>query len=89
MYAALCTSTPLTPDAILRLTPRQIHAIYQHPRDKDGQILWPKQTEPERVTPKTAAEIEAEFRAKAVMLGIKPDQIESVVRKLREKHAAG
>lgn len=85
LYAALCTSgNDVTPDGILRLTPRQIHEIYQHPRDKDGKVIVPEQpTAPE--APSLEGQL-ARIHAMAQLFKLPADQVRQAEAVLRAKY---
>ncbi|AMV25524.1 hypothetical protein VT84_14090 [Gemmata sp. SH-PL17] len=67
----------LTLPQICDLTPRQIHDVYFHPRDKDGAINGP--AAPQAADPRIKL---LQLLALAPALGIKPEKVEEIKRRL-------
>lgn len=72
------------PDAILRLTPRQIADIYQHPRDAEGNVISPQP--PADVEELGLEEMLAKLRTTAQALHVPPDQVKQAEEVLRAKY---
>lgn len=83
LYAAL-SSNGVTPDSILRLTPRQIHDIYQHPRDEEGRVIVPKQ--PMATEAPTLESQLARLSAMAQLFKLPADQVKQAESVLRAKY---
>ncbi len=87
LYATLCTSgNGILPDTILRLTPRQIHNIYQHPRDNEGKIIPPR--EPADEEELSLEEMVGKLHAAASALNLPQEQVAKAERALRKKYGS-
>ncbi len=85
MWATLIDKFHLRPWEVAKLTDRQIHDLYYHPRNDDGTI---EPVEPlMQREPKTLNEAMIQFECVAQMLRMKPEQIAEQKQKLRQKWA--
>ncbi|AWM40307.1 hypothetical protein GobsT_12240 [Gemmata obscuriglobus] len=78
-YAVLVNVHRLRMHEVLDLTPRQVHELYFHPRDRDGAIQLPEGAGDE---PADRTARLAQLIALGPALGVPPEQIEELKRRL-------
>lgn len=83
----------IDPEKLARLTDKQIHLVYRHPREKTGElrIPAPPRTGGARVPPgkRTLEEARKDLRKLAKATGMKPGRLAEQMAKLEAKYNRG